>query len=750
MAGEPPVLLDIDNFLDEGVPIINEGIKKAHEAIDNAHEAVKISKEPITFSKTTFSKFGKNLFDKSTAIKGYYVNYTNGQLVPEIPQYPVYASDYIEIKPNVDYPISVNGVLSTTQHAYYDQDKKFIVGFNSNKSKSPSNAKYVRITIDAKDLDLKQIEEGPTATAYETFNVTIKELNIKENNIPNGVIGKEKINFQIPEMTPGKNLFDKSKATYGYYVDHTTGLLRPHSSPYLFYASDYIAVEPNTTCTRPDAEPLAFYNESKVFISGGRLSNPVTTPANAKYVRLSIPASQIDTYQFEQGNIKTAYESYGYYLEKLLSPKDEKEPSINIVLPSKMYIAVGRTMEIYNSQVIDSNRKDIHVVYQCSVGKQLKRKWQIAATSPIKGTYTLTIKVYDSDMNLLTSKNLTIEIVEKTLSATKLGLCIGDSLTDIDVWRKEVKTLADAMFGTGKLEYIGTKGTAPYKHEGMSGWKTGDFLTNKDYTYGGNIILTVNSITTPPQSKKRYTVPDDAGGHVWEVEKLEGNKLYMNRITNGTYKINVSGTITQVDGTTPGDASITYSSWAWQPGNPFWNTTTNQLDFNDYLTRNNFQQPDFVTIFLGANNLSATSGNRANLKKRLQTAAADMKAIVDKIRSQWSTTKVFVVLIPFWADQNGLGRNYTSMDINNKRGMDLRVFLYNQLLIDTFASYDANVQIVGVGQTMDSENVYILKDCPVNPRSSIMEKQSTGGVHPDNTGFLQMADTIFSSLAGVI
>lgn len=726
------------------------GYPKINTAIDNANEAAKLSKEPVTFSKTTFSKLGKNIFDKSTAIKGFYVNYTNGNLVPELPQFPSSASDFIEIKANTDYVISVNSVLSTSQHAYYDQDKKFISGLNSNKSKSPVNAKYVRISTDTKDLDLKQLEEGTAATTYEPFNVTIKELNIKENNIPNGMIGLDKVNFQVPEMTPGKNLFDKSKATYGYYVDHTTGALKPHSSPYLFYASDYIVVEPSTAYTRPDAEPLAFYNENKVFISGGRLSNPITTPSNAKYVRLSVPASQIDVYQFEKGTVKTPYESYGYYLEQLLFPVEEADPSINIVIPSKIYIAVGRTIEIYNSQIIDSNRKDIHVVYQCNVGKQLKRKWQIVATSAIKGTYTLTIKIYDYDMNLITSKNVSIEIVEKTLSTVKRGLCIGDSLTDIDVWRKEVKVLADAMFGVGKLEYIGTKGTAPYKHEGMSGWKTSSFLSNNDYTYGGNIILTVGTLTTVPQSKKRYNVPDDSGSHVWEVEKVEGNKIYMNRITNGTYKITTTGTITQVDSSAPGDASIPYTAWEWQPGNPFWNTTSNQLDFNDYLTRNSFQQPDFVTVYLGANDLSAVTGNRADLKTKLQPSAANVKTLVDKIRSQWTTTKVFVVLIPFWADQNGLGRNYTNMDINSKRAMDLRVFLYNQLLMDTFASYDANVQIVGVGQTMDSDNVYILKDFPVNPRSSIMEKQSTGGVHPDDTGFLQMADTIFSSLTGVI
>ncbi|MFK5243018.1 hypothetical protein ACI3PF_19920, partial [Lactococcus lactis] len=102
--------------------------------------------------------------------------------------------------------------------------------------------------------------------------------------------------------------------------------------------------------------------------------------------------------------------------------------------------------------------------------------------------------------------------------------------------------------------------------------------------------------------------------NVWEFEKAEGNQYYFNRITNGAYTIPSSGTITEVDSALHGDVSITYTAFAWQPGNPFWNTSTSQLDFNYYLTQNGFTQPNYVTIFLGTNNLGNATGKYSELK----------------------------------------------------------------------------------------------------------------------------------------
>lgn len=710
-------------------------------------KALKLAKQSSAI--LTQPTVGKNLFNKENIMPHVYINYTNGGLSPEAAGFPANASGFIPINPNQTYTINFNDGI-----AFYDSNYGFINGlYATNTFTAPASTAYIRVTAMGNHIEALQLESGSSSTSYESYRVTYGNSN---TNVLSGDFIQD---YSIPvtkikDQRKTRNLFNKANATNGYYINTSNGTLSAQVLPFLYYASDFIPVLPNVKYTRSTTDQMAFYDSNRAFISGGNLSNPFTVPSNARYVKVSVKASLLDTFQLELGTVASTYEPYGYYLNNVIPPTVPY--TMNIVIPNTVYVAVGRTLEIYDSQILETPRKDVYVVYSGtggSIGKQLRRKYQITGTSGNMGTYTLTIKVYDYDMNLLASKNVTLIIATKTLSTTKNVLCVGDSLTDIVTWRQEIyDNLASAMFGTGKINYIGTKGTTPYLHEGMSGWKTSDFLANTNYTYGGNIILTVGSVTTIPQSKKQYTVPDDQGGHAWEFEKAVGNQYYFNRLTNGTYNITTSGSITQVDsGTVPGDATISFTNWAWQPGNPFWNTTTNQLDFRNYLTQNSFPDPDLVIFFLGANDLSVDfGGNRNAIRYGLAAASTNMKTLVDKVRSQIPNAKVFVVQIPFWAPQDGLGKNYTNMDVNSQRSMDIRVFIYNQLLMDTFAAYDSNTQIVAVGQTMDRENVYTMTSTVVNPRASLTEMQATGGVHPDSTGFKQIADSIFSHMAGVI
>ena len=92
----------------------------------------------------------KNLFDFTTISEwGYWVNYTNGQI--QSTQYvPTYAySDYIEVEPNTAY---------ATQHgsrgiAFYDENKTYISGVNTNTFITPATCKYIRMNVSYSDAD---------------------------------------------------------------------------------------------------------------------------------------------------------------------------------------------------------------------------------------------------------------------------------------------------------------------------------------------------------------------------------------------------------------------------------------------------------------------------------------------------------------------------------------------------------------------------------------------------------------------
>lgn len=137
-----------------------------------------------------------NLFDKDNVVVGD-INSTNGVLTNTT---GFMASDYIEIKPNTTYSNNLKiKSFSSTGLAFYDSNKNYISGIINNSSAynkftTPSNAKYLRITIDTNysqpydDINNVMLNEGTEPLPYQEYNGSIvreKQLNELDNKKAN-------------------------------------------------------------------------------------------------------------------------------------------------------------------------------------------------------------------------------------------------------------------------------------------------------------------------------------------------------------------------------------------------------------------------------------------------------------------------------------------------------------------------------------------------------------------------------------
>ncbi|PEB86075.1 hypothetical protein COM94_16950 [Bacillus thuringiensis] len=113
-------------------------------------------------------KKSKNLFNKDSVTAGYVVVYNSGVLYPMA---GYNASDYIEIASNTSYRLSG----TNEQLAFYDESKKYISGLATGNSLnvSPSNARYIRLTVRNEQLGQAQLEKGTVVTSYEPFSIKI-------------------------------------------------------------------------------------------------------------------------------------------------------------------------------------------------------------------------------------------------------------------------------------------------------------------------------------------------------------------------------------------------------------------------------------------------------------------------------------------------------------------------------------------------------------------------------------------------
>ena len=278
--------------------------------------------------------YGKNLFDRSAAQKGY-IDSRNGNFIAVSHSANVpYATDFIPIDSRGVYVGNGSTYGAYGGYAVYDSGKQFIRG---GRAEHPAieyqdGDAYIRATVDVGSGYSQQINVGLSldtpVVPYESPKISIStagfeiqasqipNLSIENIKIKNGTIGIEKLADTVTVRS--KNLLDVSKIVTGRWIN-SGGTTSNVTSSYGYFP--YIEVEPETAyhisnragnalSTRTDAY-IAFYNESKTFISSvASNTKNITTPANCRYVRISVEMSRITDAQMELGTVRTTYEQY--------------------------------------------------------------------------------------------------------------------------------------------------------------------------------------------------------------------------------------------------------------------------------------------------------------------------------------------------------------------------------------------------------------------------------------------------------
>ena len=443
----------------------------------------------VTTAKTNFMDVGKNKFNKDAVTVDYYVNNTTGALGANA---AYVASDYIPILPNINY------VENQGYHmAFYSTNKVFISGnapaTTPRTFVTPVNAYYMRISVTPAKLPLLQVEIGSVATLYESYKLIMPKLvltnpnSVSSENLRPASVTREKISFYVPEAKVTKNLFDKDKASVGFFVNQTTGELSASS---IHASSEFIKVDPSTNYSfvSNDGGRIAFYNMNKTFISGLLAPiMPLTTPVTCEYIRFSFPISSLsfDTQQFEQSITPTEFVTYGFTLPDLIN-EDDISDSVFLNIPPTIYGLVGQELNIYFDNIIIGRDED-YIFDIVGVGDHYKNFWRYVPD--VSETRSITISVYkDNEVVASASTQLVITDVTVGDGVSKNVLVIGDSTTNngIAVTKLNENFSTDVM----NISTIGTRGTAPNLHEGRSGWTSELYVTESDSTNGAgeNVI----------------------------------------------------------------------------------------------------------------------------------------------------------------------------------------------------------------------------------------------------------------------
>lgn len=159
----------------------------------------------------------------------------------------------------------------------------------------------------------------------------------------------------------------------------------------------------------------------------------------------------------------------------------DTDPAITVAIPPVVRVLTGSEFSIYYANVISRQ----NAIFWCgSVSGLTTRRYDdhLSVTANAAGTYPLQWKVYSSGYSLLASGTCTIIAVDSK-AVTASALVIGDStVTQGDYICQKLLSCFSAAGGA--LTLLGTRGTAPAKHEGRAGWKASDYCTKAaDGTY---------------------------------------------------------------------------------------------------------------------------------------------------------------------------------------------------------------------------------------------------------------------------
>ena len=182
--------------------------------------------------------------------------------------------------------------------------------------------------------------------------------------------------------------------------------------------------------------------------------------------------------------------------------------------------------------------------------------------------------------------------------------------------------------------------------------------------------------------------------------------------------------------------------------NPFLDYQTGEWSISAYKTRNSISY-DAIIIFLGTNGLSLTPETNPN-------GALGIKTLIDNIREEEANTPIIVINTIFRSSQNGIGNQGNtdgySAQSTYKFLEDKKVLLLAKSLQDMIGNY-SNVYLCPCGFTMDSKYDFGNTKVQVNPRVEstdvVYELMPSDSVHPQESGYMQIADEMFSTLCAV-
>ena len=356
-----------------------------------------------------------------------------------------------------------------------------------------------------------------------------------------------------------------------------------------------------------------------------------------------------------------------------------------LILPPVVYATPGVECNIYFDNVILTlNSNNFAFNVTCSKGLQLHERWTFTPQLQDVGELPIVIEVRDENNTLVARGQSIVRVAGDAQSLKETTLLIvGDSLTEATTYPQEILDLS-TVAGKAWLKMIGSRGAK----------------------------------NMPPTGALRHE-----GYSGWTAEAFATLRGAESR--SGRYERGVTGSPFIYDDS---EGKKTF-------------------DFARYCTDfNGGKGPDLITIGLGTNDIF--SANDDTIDQTIDRMLSHYDALIDAMHKVRVDSFLGVQLpIPPATSQDGF-RNYVGAGKQTRWQYRRNQHRLIERLIEHYGKHEGDhLYLIPVYLNIDAEHGFPTWSPPINSHLDQKITRVNNGIHPNESGYKQMGDEIFSWIA---
>jgi hypothetical protein len=297
-----------------------------------------IKPKAINWAQTNFLS-SENLFVYETAKK----DTTLTDVGAEYPSVQYDTSNFIPVTAGLSYSISKGSrhVMFYNSSKTYASTITSVARQNDSYTFTAPATGFIRVAIyKGYSLDFTVVQ----SSTLTEIGREVKIIQPLVSTIDNGAIVDKTIDYVKTDfLEVGKNLFNKDSVVLDSLLSDTGGTVT--ASSYIT-SNNYIRLKKGISYTLSPVRAYSLYTLSKrhyKYINTGDNNAEITiTPTQECLIRVSMHSTKVDSFQIEEGNIRTAYERFNYKIRGLrLEQVENPIGDIQIVKNGENFSLVG-------------------------------------------------------------------------------------------------------------------------------------------------------------------------------------------------------------------------------------------------------------------------------------------------------------------------------------------------------------------------------------------------------------------------